>query len=108
MVSLHQPATARRSTVHWISPEPGVWVATRRGEHAGTVERRNGSYHATNGRGRELGSFDDLDSALTVIDGFESRSRVARPRGVVMVALWVIIGGSALGALLLGVALYRG
>jgi hypothetical protein len=84
-----------------------MWVATRRGENAGTVARRDGSYHATNGRGRELGSFDDLESAMDVVDG-TGRSGIERPRGVVLVALWLIIGGSTIGVLLLGFALFRG
>jgi hypothetical protein len=52
-----------------MSPARGLWVATLHGEHAGMVERMEGRYHARNARGRELGSFEDLDSARAAIDG---------------------------------------
>lgn len=108
MVSLHLPETERRSAVRWISPEPGLWEASRRGELIGTVRRRDGSYHATNARGRELGSFDGLDAALSVVDGTGSPSGGPRRRGVLTVVLCAIIGGSAVAAVVLGVALFRG
>lgn len=108
MVSLHLPETERRSAVRWISPEPGVWEASRRGELLGAVRRRNGSYHATNARGRELGTFDDLESALNVVDGTGNRPGDPRRRRVLTVVLCAVIGGSAVGAVVLGVALFRG
>jgi len=108
MVSLHLPETERRSAVRWISPEPGQWEASRRGEPLGAVQRRNGSYHATNARGRELGTFDDLESALNVVDGTGNRPGDPRRRRVITVVLCAIIGGSAVGAVVLGVALFRG
>jgi hypothetical protein len=108
MVSLHLPETERRSAVRWISPEPGLWEATRRGEPIGAVRRRNGSYHATSGRGRDLGSFDGLDAALSVVDGTGDPSADPRRRGVLTVVLCAIIGGSAVGAVVLVVALFRG
>jgi hypothetical protein len=52
-----------------MSPAAGLWVATRRGDHAGVVERRDGTYHARSARGRALGAFADLDSARAVVDG---------------------------------------
>lgn len=63
------PGTDDRFEVRWMSPAPGLWVATRRGEHAGMVERLDGVYHARSARGRALGSFPDLDTALAVIGG---------------------------------------
>lgn len=56
-----------RPEVRWLSPAAGLWVASRRGEHAGVVERRDGSYHARSARGRALGSFVELDSARTAL-----------------------------------------
>lgn len=53
--------------IAWASPAVGLWVASRRGEHAGMVERSNGEYHARSARGRALGSFGDLDTARAVI-----------------------------------------
>lgn len=73
------PPTAR-SEVRWMSPAVGLWVATRGGEHAGLVERRDGTYHARSARGRALGSFADLDSALAAIDGGIGGG-VDRPQG---------------------------
>lgn len=94
--------------MRWISPEPGLWAASRRGAAIGAVQRRNGSYHATNARGRDLGSFEDLASALSVVDGTGNPSGDPRRRGVITVVLCAIIGGSAVAAVVLGVALFRG
>lgn len=90
-----------------MSTAPGVWVASRRGEHVGTVERLSGAYHATNASGRALGSFDDLDSACDVIDGTQRRPVVSRTDSVVKAVLWGVIGGGAAVALLLVIALFR-
>ncbi len=91
------PPTAR-SEVRWMSPAVGLWVATRGGEHAGLVERRDGSYHARSARGRALGSFADLDSALAAIDGGIGGG-VDRPQGAprgVHPGLWAINAAAAL------------
>jgi hypothetical protein len=56
-----------RPGVRWSSPAAGLWVASRRGDHAGVVERRDGAYHARSARGRALGTFPDLDSAFAVV-----------------------------------------
>jgi len=52
-----------------MSPAAGLWVASKRGDHAGMVERIDGRYVATNGRGRKVGEFDDLAAAREAIDG---------------------------------------
>ncbi len=91
-----------------MSPAVGVWEASRRGEHVGRVERVNGSYHATNARGRELGSFDDLDSARAAIDGGPGRRPgVPRAGRVVTAVLWGVIAGGTAVAVVLVVALFR-
>ena len=59
---------ADRSNVRWLSPSSGLWVATRHDEYAGMVERLNGRLGARDALGHDLGSFDDLDSAMTVVD----------------------------------------
>ncbi|MEO5534655.1 MAG: hypothetical protein ABIR17_05930 [Pseudolysinimonas sp.] len=55
--------------IRWMSPVAGLWVASRRGEHAGMVERIDGIYRARNSRGREVGKFDDLDAARAAVEG---------------------------------------
>lgn len=88
------PPTENGPAVRWMSPAAGVWVASRRGDDAGTVERRNGSYQARNARGKVLGSFDDLDSARGAVDGgSDTRGGDPPPGRVVTAVLWGIIGG---------------
>jgi hypothetical protein len=91
-----------------LSPAAGVWEASRRGQHAGRIERVNGSYHAMNARGRALGAFDDLDSARTAIDGGPNgRPGLPHAERVIMAVLWgVIAGGTAVAAVLV-IALFR-
>jgi len=88
-----------------MSPASGLWVAARRGEHAGMVERQNGMYHARSARGRALGSFEDLDSARAVVDGGVDDPQGA-PRGV-RAMLWITIAASAVGSFALALALVR-
>ncbi len=65
--TLEAEPTSTRS-LSWLSPASGLWVATGRGEHAGMVTRVDGAYHATDGRGRDLGRFPELTAAF---DAFE-------------------------------------
>jgi hypothetical protein len=109
-----QAARWGRSEVRWLSPSAGTWSATRRGEPVGTVERIDGSYRVTSARGRQLGVFDDLDSARAVIDRrAERRPGVAGAAGgpggvsVVTAVLWGVIGGTATVTLVLVVVLFR-
>jgi hypothetical protein len=104
-MTLQLPEIDDRSEVNWMSPAAGLWVATRRGEHAGMVERLDGSYHARSARGRALGSFEDLDSALAVVDGGDEIPPGA-PRGAKSLLL-LINGGAALTALALVFLLIR-
>ena len=99
-----------RSAVRWMSPAAGLWVASRPGaaadlEYAGMIERSDGMYHARSARGRALGSFEDLDSAQAVVAAGADDSRGA-PRGV-RATLCAVLGGSALGAFALALALVR-
>ena len=89
-----------------MSPERGLWVATRRGEYAGTVERLDGVYHARNALGRELGSFEDLDSARHTIDG-QNVDVIVTSRGLITKLLWAINAVAVVVALGLGFALVR-
>jgi hypothetical protein len=76
----------RRLSVQWLSPSSGLWVGTRDGEHAGIVERVDGAYRARDARGRDLGVFDNLESAWSVVEGgaieVTGRSLLARIRPV--------------------------
>jgi hypothetical protein len=107
-IRTEQTARWGRSEVRWMSPSAGAWTATRRGESVGSVERVNGSYRATSARGRQLGEFDDLDSARAVIDRrAERRAAASGGVGVVTAVLWGVIGGAATVALVLVVVLFR-
>ncbi len=68
-MTIRTPDLETRSAILWMTPAAGLWVATKRGEHAGMVERIEGRYVATNGRGRTLGEFDDLATAREAVDG---------------------------------------
>ncbi len=88
-----------------MSPAPGLWVANRRGEHAGLVERVDGAYRATNSRGRELGVFDDLETAHAAIDGGSDGTRDLTRLATIL--LWSINAGAAAIVLLLASAFLR-
>ena len=71
-MTLQFPAIMTPSEVGWISPAPGLWVASRGdrragSEYAGMVERVDGRFHARSARGRTLGSFEDLDAARAAV-----------------------------------------
>lgn len=80
-MTLQLPPTDAGRGLRWMSPASGLWVATRRGEHAGMVELTDGIYHARSARGRALGSFPDLDSALSAL-GRGDEFHPGAPRGV--------------------------
>jgi hypothetical protein len=69
------------------------------------VERLDGAYHARSARGRALGSFPELDSALAVVDGGDEPQRGA-PRGVRHL-LVAINGAAVLTALALAIVVVR-
>lgn len=68
-MTIRTPDLEARSAIQWMSPAAGLWVASKRGDHAGMVERTDGRYVATNGRGRKVGEFDGLAAAREAIDG---------------------------------------
>ena len=104
-MTLQLPAIDDDSEVRWMSPAAGLWVAHRRGDYAGMVERLDGTYHARSARGRALGSFEDLDSALAVIDG-GGEDHSGAPRGATSL-LVLVHGGALLTALALALLLIR-
>ena len=93
------------SDLTWMSPERGLWVATRSGEHAGVVERRDGVYHARNAHGRAMGSFDELDAARSEVAG--RRDRRSASRGVITKVLWAVNAVAVACALALAFVLFR-
>lgn len=56
------------SSVSWMSPDRGLWIAANSGEHLGMIERRDGLYISTDAKGRVVGSFDDFTAAQVAID----------------------------------------
>ncbi len=90
-----RPRQDRAAT--WLAPERGIWVATRGGEHAGRVERVDGDYLALDGRGHPLGHFDELDQAMSAVDGgVAADPEVARRRwSSAFVALSAAAAGAA-------------
>ena len=66
------------ATLRWMTPAAGLWVAHRRGDYAGMVERIDGTYRVRNARGRDLGAFTDLDSARAAIDHSPAAGRTPR------------------------------
>jgi len=55
--------------IHWMSPESGLWVATRKGDYLGMIERLDGRYLASDAKGRGRGSFEGLAEAQVAVDG---------------------------------------
>ena len=91
-MSLRTPDLESRSAVLWMSPAAGLWVASKRGEHAGMVERIDGRYVATNGRGRTVGDFDDLTSAREAVDGVGATTPAQQVKRLTRVMLAVNAG----------------
>lgn len=52
----------------WMSPEHGLWVASRHGEFLGMIERADGRYRASDSRGRPRGTFEGLAEAQFAVD----------------------------------------
>jgi len=56
------------SSVSWMSPDRGLWIAANGGDHLGMIEPRDGRYTSTDAKGRTVGSFDDFTAAQVAID----------------------------------------
>ena len=95
----------------WAPVGPHLWVASRRGEFLGTVERVDGEYLACDGQATELGRFADLDSAKfqVLYPASPEVDRSSDDREMSLAWLTAIIGATAivgsLFMLLTGVAL---
>lgn len=66
-MSLALPRTSV-SSVSWMSPDRGLWIAANDGEHLGMIERREGLYVSTDAKGKVIGTFDDFTAAQVAID----------------------------------------
>jgi hypothetical protein len=83
-LELSHPADAQSdgAMVSWMSPDRGLWVASRGGEYLGMIERRDNRYFPTDAKGRSVGSFEDFTSAQIAVDrdnlsfDFDRRERI--------------------------------
>jgi len=80
--------------IHWMSPESGLWVATRQGEFLGMVERTGGQYRASDSRGRSRGNFEGLGEAQFAVDRQRDK-RSAAGREALALRVTIILGGLA-------------
>jgi len=107
-MTLHPPALDTRVELRWLSPADGLWVADRRGEYAGMVERLDGAYHARSARGRALGSYEDLGSARAVVDcGLQAPPSAPRGNTRIRAVAWTVNAAAVLTALACAFAVLR-
>ena len=64
--SVLTPQPSEQAT-QWATPEPGLWIATRRGEYAGMLEERDGKVFAVNATGAPMGTYDNIADAQRVL-----------------------------------------
>lgn len=81
---------------HWMSPEHGLWVASRHGEFVGMIERTDGRYRASDSRGRARGTFEGLAEAQFAVDR-EKAQRHDHRELVLLRATIVLTGVTTLG-----------
>ena len=97
-----EPAATAGAGIRWMSPESGLWVATRDGEFLGMIERTDGRYHASDAHGRPRGSFEGLGDAQFAVD----RQRdipVGGWREIIMLRATIILSGLATIGLAYGI-----
>ena len=80
----------------WKSPASGLWVASEAGTYLGMVERVDGRYLASDSTGRDLGSFDELGAAQARLDGFTGFAETNTRDVLMMKAIIVMTGVTAL------------
>ena len=88
----------------WKSPAAGLWVAARRGEYLGMVERQDGRYVATDALGTDVGRFEELADAQISIDSDDLRL-LSDLRDQAMMKATLIVSGVTGLALAAGVFL---
>jgi hypothetical protein len=88
----------------WKSPAAGLWVASDGDSYLGMVERINGRYVVSDAAGRDLGSFVELADAQQALDGFSSEP-VASTRDMIMMKAIVVMTGVTALSLALSVVL---
>lgn len=74
-----------------MSPEQGLWVASRHGDFLGMIERADGRYRASDSHGRARGTFEGLAEAQFAVDreGAASSDR----REVTMLRTTIVLAG---------------
>jgi len=98
-LELSHPADAQSvsSLVTWISPDRGLWVASRGGEYLGMIERRDNRYFPTDAKGRSVGSFEGFTEAQIAIDRDNLGVDVDRRERIITRITIGLAGFSALG-----------
>ena len=80
----------------WKSPASGLWVASEAGTYLGMVERIDGRYVVSDSTGRDLGSFVELTDAQQKLDGFGGDATTSTRDVLMMKAIIVMTGVTAL------------
>jgi len=98
-LELSHPAEPQHdeTLVSWMSPDRGLWVASRGGEYLGMIERRDNRYYPTDSKGRSAGTFDDFTAAQIAIDRDNLGFDLDRRERIVTRITIALAGFSALG-----------
>jgi hypothetical protein len=80
----------------WKSPTAGLWVASGEGSYLGMVERIDGRYVVSDAAGRDLGAFAELADAQERLDGFSGEVETSTRDVLMMKAIIVMTGVTAL------------
>ena len=88
--------------LRWMSPEHGLWVASRDGEFLGMIERIDGRYKASDARGRSRGVHEGLAEAQFAVD--RERDEVSQERReLIMMRATIILTGLTSAGLVFGI-----
>jgi len=88
----------------WKSPASGLWVASEAGTYLGMVERIEGRYVVSDSTGRDLGSYLELEQAQQRLDGYTGAPE-ANTRDVLMMKAIIVMTGMTALSLALSVVL---
>jgi hypothetical protein len=80
----------------WKSPASGLWVASEAGTYLGMVERIESRYVVSDATGRDLGSYLELADAQKKLDGFDGEPITSTRDVLMMKAIIVMTGVTAL------------
>jgi hypothetical protein len=87
--------------ISWMSPESGLWVATRHGEFLGMIERNEGRYLASDSHGRTRGSFEGLAEAQFAVDREKTERRDHRE--ILLLRTTIVLAGLTTLGLAIGI-----